>query len=336
MIHTIPSISVLISVYNGETWLSDSLNSILNQSFVDFEVIVISDGSTDNTNCIINNFSKIDSRVKPIYKQNTGLADSLNLALKVAVSPIVARLDADDLSSPERLELQFNYYNSDADVILLGSWNSFINADGIYIRTLSYPTSSKKLIRNLLVRREFFTHSSAMFDRSLALRLGGYRACLTRCEDHDLWLRMSNYGKIACIPISLISYREHNNNISNLKGGSIQFQEKIASVVAYYIQKFSGIDPLDSKEKFEFIEWIASDVQDSGRLSRHTNFLIYKRKLINLLYDKKPKSRIKAFIFIVSNIFQLFYSYHGKLRSCHYERRLAMKWIKYKNIRVAP
>ncbi|MDB4655126.1 glycosyltransferase [bacterium] len=264
--NTIPSISVLLCVYNGEDWLSESLRSILNQTFVDFELIVVSDGSTDNTNHIINEFSSADGRVKPFFKANTGLADSLNVGLNNANAQVIARLDADDLSHPRRLELQFDYFNQHKQVVLLGSWNSWIDSYGRVIGVARYPNNCKQLLNNLLTSKAFFVHSSVMFDRQLALELGGYRSCLTRCEDHDLWLRMSLYGNISCLPINLAYYRLHQTNISNLNGGSVAFEEKIAAVVAYFIYSSGYGDPLATLQNDKFIAWVASKVSASGML----------------------------------------------------------------------
>ena len=217
-----PSISVLMSVFNGERWLADSIESVLNQSFEDFEFIIVNDGSNDSSLKIIESFGNSDSRIRILNKENSGLTYSLNYGLSKARGAWIARIDADDICSPNRLLKQLNYSKSEKDLVLLGSGLFIIDDHGNQIKAYRYPKKHKRLVKTLSKGLPFFPHSSAFFKLSAALNIGGYRLPFKRTQDQDLWLRLSEVGKIGSLSEPLVFIRKHSEQISNNNFGNEQ------------------------------------------------------------------------------------------------------------------
>jgi glycosyltransferase involved in cell wall biosynthesis len=229
---SVPKISVLMSVYNGEQFLEDSINSILAQDFGDFEFLIINDGSTDYSSEIINNFSKLDKRIKLFNQENKGLAFSLNRGLLLANAALIARIDADDISYPKRLKSQYDHIKKNK-LVLLGSACDLIDHNGCLLTKKKYPQKHDRIIRHLLNLGSPFPHSSAMFSTSLALAIGGYSSRFPRAEDRKLWLDLSRAGHIGCLQNSLVAIRQHTNQISHEDGGIQQFYDALSANVNY-------------------------------------------------------------------------------------------------------
>ncbi len=263
-----PKATVLMSCYNAERWLEESIESVLSQSYCDYELLLINDGSTDNTLNVLNKYKSIDSRVKIINKANTGLADSLNCGLKIAQGEWLVRLDADDLCYENRLYEQMYYLNRNKDVILLGSGFTEIDEHGRFIKEHRYPISHKGLLRNLEKLKRFFPHSSVFFKLNIVKKLAGYSTLLWRSEDSDLWLRLAEVGRIACVGKSLVKVRKHQDQISNHKGTLIH---GVASCVCYFTRQYVGKDPrclLSESEWQYFLLWIEKRLNDYGYFKR--------------------------------------------------------------------
>lgn len=210
-----PLVTVLMSVYNNEGSVSRAISSILNQSFKDFEFLVINDGSTDNTAGIINSFN--DSRIRIINnKSNLGLTRSLNKGLKKAKGKYIARIDADDFSFPERLEKQITFLESNQDFVLLGTSFNIVNNDGKIIKEVIFNTPPEKLYYDLIFQN-MFAHSSVVFRLREVDNLDGYSGDLKYAQDYDLWCKLSRVGKIWVLPDLLTLWCDDPLNISNIK-----------------------------------------------------------------------------------------------------------------------
>ena len=220
---SMPAISVLMPVYNGSRWLESSIESILKQTLIDFELIIVNDGSTDLSLEIALSAQEQDSRVRVIsLRENKGLSNALNLGLASAKGVWIARLDADDLSMPSRLKEQLSFLEDHPDVVLLGSGCSLVDEDDISISSYLYPFSHSSIYRRLIWTRSCFPHSSVIFKRDIALSLGGYSELFRRSQDIDLWLRLSEVGRLACLPKPLCSVRVHSSRLSSEDGGARQ------------------------------------------------------------------------------------------------------------------
>jgi glycosyltransferase involved in cell wall biosynthesis len=206
-----PKISVVMSVYNGEKHLRESIDSILNQTFTDFEFIIINDGSTDHTKQILESYS--DPRIRLFHQKNIGLTKSLNRGLNVANGEYIARQDADDISLPNRLEIQLQSMRSNRSLVLVGSFVHVINSHGRKLHLIKYPTHSDQ-IRDSLLERSCFCHGSVIFDKGLVNRLGGYCEEFKYAQDYDLWLRVSEHAEVSNIASPLYKLRFDSDSIT--------------------------------------------------------------------------------------------------------------------------
>jgi glycosyltransferase involved in cell wall biosynthesis len=198
-------ISVILPVYNGEKFIALSINSILNQTFKDFEFIIINDGSTDDTCNIIQSYR--DSRVSIIDNEKSqGIATSLNLGLRCASGEIIIRQDADDISLPTRFEKQVAYLGSHPEVGVLGTCVRMIDEDGNFIREEKKYTDHTMIEWGSLFGCQMI-HPSIAMRKGMVLEVGGYRAYET--EDYDLWARLFEKTRFANLPESLLLYRRH-------------------------------------------------------------------------------------------------------------------------------
>lgn len=206
-----PLVSVILSVYNGEKYVGRALESILNQTFTDFELIVVNDGSTDGTDRILGQLD--DPRVVLVSQENKGLIASLNRGCSLAKGKYLARQDADDISMPERLAKQVAFMEAHPDVGLLGTAYHQLDEDGKELLTVTWPTEDSSL-RRVLIRYSPFCHGSVMMRRTVFEECGGYEPGLVHVEDYGLWFEFSYRAKIANLSEVLYEWRSHPANIS--------------------------------------------------------------------------------------------------------------------------
>lgn len=266
-----PQITVLMSCYNANRWLSEAINSVLAQTFADFEFILVDDGSTDETLKIIKNFQAQDERIVAISKKNTGLADSLNVGIAKAKGTWICRLDADDLCEPSRLEEQINYVTHHQDVVLLGSCFFEIDEHGHVIKKQLYPTGHRRLVRHLERFQRFFAHSSAFYRVDKVKQVGGYNPRFLRAEDWRLWLDLTMQGKIACLPKPLVRIRRHADRISLDSNGRRQFCDGTAATVGHFLRKAGYEDPSlasSDSEWISFLKWVEKRVDETGAFEK--------------------------------------------------------------------
>ena len=203
-----PKINVIMSVYNGEKYLGEAIESILNQSFTDYEFIIVNDGSTDNSLKIIQSYH--DKRVCLINNEtNIGLTKSLNKAIEQARGEYIARQDADDISLPNRLEEQMRYLIQYPETALLGTSIYIINEGGKVLGKKIASTNP----RDSLLKSNQFNHGSTMFKSKVVRELGGYNELLLYCQDYDLWLRMAKHHEVKNLKQVLYKLRSHNENV---------------------------------------------------------------------------------------------------------------------------
>ncbi|WP_440950015.1 glycosyltransferase family 2 protein [Methanosphaerula subterraneus] len=207
-----PAISVIMPVYNGESFLGESIESILNQTYTDFELILIDDGSRDKSLQIMKNYS--DPRIIIIQNEkNIGLVGSLNKGIKDAHGEYIARMDQDDVSHPQRFEKQIEYLERNPDVGLCGTWANITNKEGEIIDFFK-PSSTSDLIKWDLHFFCAIAHPSVIVRKSFFERNGQYLNSDIHCEDYALWVRGFNNTKMSNIPLLLINLRKHDLNIS--------------------------------------------------------------------------------------------------------------------------
>ena len=150
MQNNVPQISVILPAYNAEKYIETAVTSILLQTFHDYELIVIDDGSTDRTYEIVTSLSDNDKRIRFVSRENRGLVSSLNEGLKLAKAPLIARMDADDIALPERFSEQVNYLNNHSDIVCVGTAQIIIDEDGDELTKLSVPADNSVIQKRLL------------------------------------------------------------------------------------------------------------------------------------------------------------------------------------------
>jgi glycosyltransferase involved in cell wall biosynthesis len=222
-----PLISVIMPVRNGERWLALAIESLLAQTELCFELLVVDDGSTDGTPSLLQNFREHDDRVRVITQEPLGLVAALNRGVFEAQAPFIARLDADDRSMPTRFERQIEYLKAHPEVGLVGTWAEKIDQSGRVIGYLK-PETDSFAIASILQHTNPMVHSSMIMRAAIVKKLGGYRAAFQGAEDYDLWLRMSELTKVANIPKVLVQYRWHSDSVTNKQGIRQAFSVRLA------------------------------------------------------------------------------------------------------------
>ncbi len=209
-----PKVSVIIPTYNRADLLPRAISGVLNQTFKDFELIIVNDGSTDETAEFLNQLQKLDNRIKCIHQTNQGLIKSLNNGISVAIGNYIARLDDDDFwSDSKKLEKQIDFLEKNPDYILVGSSGMIIfEADK---KTISWekPITDKNIRKQMLFKCPFI-HSSVIFRKEIVKRIGGYREECKLVEDWDLWMRLGKVGKMYNFPEVFVTNVVHGGNIS--------------------------------------------------------------------------------------------------------------------------
>lgn len=236
-----PVVSFIISVYNGEQFLPECIAGINGQTFYDYEVIIVDDGSSDGTSDILSKWSKEETRVRVLRSENDGLTSALNLAISCTRGKYLARHDADDISSPFRLERQVVLLEANKDAVLAGSHAvDFVDA-GSLISLYCPPDNPKFILETLHRGRNPLVHGSVIFRKEAFERLKeGYR--FRYAQDYDLFLRMSSLGKLRVVPEALYGLRKHLLSI-----------EINARIIRHHIWKLikqiHGIEPMDPENK---------------------------------------------------------------------------------------
>ncbi len=208
-----PTVSVVMSVFNGERFLSETIDSVLNQTFRDFEFVIVDDGSTDATADILSRYVLRDGRIRVLRNGKKGRAASLNLGISLANGKYVANIDADDLAMPRRLEEQVAFMGKNPEVGVLGGAFELITDSGEVIDIVRHPLEDSQ-IRSAMFRYNPICHSSVILRKDFVLASEGYRSAFEPSEDYDLWLRMSERGRLANLNNVLVRYRVHANQLS--------------------------------------------------------------------------------------------------------------------------
>lgn len=225
-----------MSVFNCESYLEKSISSILDQTFKNFEFIIIDDGSTDGSLKVIKSFS--DKRIRFMTQENAGLSASLNRGIRQAKSSLIARMDADDISHPDRLRKQVNFMEANPQCVCLGTNAIVIDMNGLELFTSELPISWQE-IKKLLPTSPFF-HSSTMIRKEVLLKCGGYNEEIKHhFEDIILWNQMAEIGELWNIKEPLLSYRLLPSSITNR---SVSDSKKMTSIAIKIVQGISLAD----------------------------------------------------------------------------------------------
>jgi glycosyltransferase involved in cell wall biosynthesis len=235
----LPVITVILPCYNAAAFIEETLHSVLNQTFVDFECLVIDDASTDQTCALVERIAAQDARVKLFRKeQNTGYTESLNMGIGLARGRYIARMDADDICMPQRFEKQVAFMEANPGCVMCGSAYRLIHNN----HTVQGPVTHSDIMLGLLYGN-VFCHPSVMI-RNEILRKNNirYDTRYEPSEDYSMWVHLSNFGTLANLPDVLLAYRLHPESVSNSRS---LVQKKLAdeirmSIIQKQIKIFSG------------------------------------------------------------------------------------------------
>jgi len=214
-----PILTVIMPAYNAKKYISFAIESVLNQTYEDFEFLIIDDRSTDGTSKIIRNYAKQDKRIRIINnKKNMQIAYCLNKGLKSATGTFIARMDPDDISMKKRLEKQLKFLIRNPNVAIVGANIEIIDKNGKKIASRKYPSSSTEM-KKIMFRYSPFAHPVIMFRKKVFEKYGGYNEAMVPCEDIDLWFKIGSRHKFATLQENLLQYRllEASNSHSRLR-----------------------------------------------------------------------------------------------------------------------
>ena len=209
-----PRISVLLPAFNAAPYIEEAVASILRQTLTDLELLVLDDGSTDATPQLLNRLAAADPRIRVITRANRGLVVTLNELIAAARAPYLARMDADDIALPTRLERQARFLDQYPGVACVGGAIEFINADATPVHTPRPVLDNSTIQREALAGRVAICHPACMLRAGIVRTIGGYREHTWPAEDLDLFLRLGECAELANLPDLVLRYRLHATSIS--------------------------------------------------------------------------------------------------------------------------
>jgi len=209
-----PRVSVLMPVFNAQTYLAEAMDSILEQTFTDFELVCINDGSTDNSLEILRTYRASDPRVHIISRPNTGIVGALNDGLKVVRGDLIARMDADDTCRVDRIEKQVAFLDQNPQCIAVGSWITRTDPYGFPAGTQTPPLTHDEIDAKLMeADGSVLVHATLIMRRQALVAIGGWDNRYNWVEDLDLFLRLTEHGRVANLPEYLYTYRRHMGSV---------------------------------------------------------------------------------------------------------------------------
>ncbi len=208
-----PKVTGLITAYNSGRFIYRSVDSFLTQTFTDFEVVVVDDGSTDGTGAVLDEYARRDPRVRVFHQENSGPAGAGNRGFAEARGEYVAILDHDDIAVPDRFAKQVAYLDSHPEVAVVGGGLTVIDVRERKRQTDHYPTEPSDM-RRALYQGPAINHSSSMMRLDLIRRIGGYRLAFDYTVDVDLFLRIADHAELASIWDVVVYYRAHANQVT--------------------------------------------------------------------------------------------------------------------------
>ena len=263
-------ITVLMPAYNCENYIREAIDSILNQTYTDFEFLIINDGSTDQTENIIRSYN--DSRIRLISQANGGVSSALNKGLQNATGKYIARFDADDICYPNRLEEQYKFMVENPDYVLIGSDADYVGKNGEFIFSYNSPGYTNEEINERIYDKNPFIHSVVFFPKNIIIECGGYDLKAHTFEDHLLWTKVIKKGRVCNFKKSFIKVR--------LNPESVTTDERLRGKRFLDLRKKILLDnqPISDEEENELITIIKS--QNSMKIKKLGYHLFVAKKYL--------------------------------------------------------
>jgi len=240
-----PLVSVVMVVRNVDRFLAEAIESILSQSFADFEFVILDFGSTDRSKAIASSYAARDNRIRLHEVPACGLAEARNAVCFLAQGQYIAIQDADDISMSDRLLWQVEFLEKHRDVGLLGGASQWVDAQAENVLfTLNFPTEDRDIKSELAIRCPF-TQTAVLLRREAFLAVDGYRAAFAPSEDYDLWVRISERFRCANLKQAVVKYRIHPQQVS-VRRRQQQTLCAVAARASAAFRKNGSPDPFDS------------------------------------------------------------------------------------------
>ena len=244
---TKPLVSVVMVVCNVERFLAESIESILRQTFREFEFIIVDFGSTDSSKSIVSSYAEEDSRVRLHVIPHCGLAEARNAGCSLARGQYLAIMDADDIACDDRLQQQVDFMGKNPEVGVLGGAVEWIDAGGRSLATMRHPARNSE-IQSVLLEHNPLWQPTVLIRTEAFVAAGGYRAAFAPSEDYDLWLRIAEHFQIANLKQVVLRYRIHPYQVSRRKRRQQTFCA-LAAQAAARLRRSGNVDPLESVEE---------------------------------------------------------------------------------------
>jgi glycosyltransferase involved in cell wall biosynthesis len=258
-------ISVVMVVCNSDRFLADSIESILSQSFRNFEFIIVDFGSTDNSRSIISEYAARDSRVKLHMIPNCGLAEARNNGCYLAQGQYIAVMDSDDVAVPDRLQREVEFLEKHTEVGVVGGATELIDSTGKVFHVNHFPRDDRE-IRSAFLDGCPFCQPTVLMRRDAFVFAGGYRRVFAQAEDYDLWLRIAEHFQCANLEEVVLKYRIHPNQIS-LRKRMQQSLCVLAAQASATARRNKTPDPLDSVREITTAELTRMGVSEAKQQS---------------------------------------------------------------------
>lgn len=279
-------VSVIMSVYNAEKYLEEAIVSILNQTYKNFEFIIINDGSTDNSLSIIEQYQKQDKRIFLINRNNKGLVVSLNEGINQAVGKYIVRMDADDISLPTRVEKQVKFMENNLDIGVCGT---AITGFGYNLKKNIYRYSlSDDMLKTQLLFSSIFAHPTVIMRKELFLNYNlYYKEKYKHAEDFGLWIEMAKYTKFANLKEALLKYRILENSVTREAEKNLDCRYHIIKSIFNNYLKDLGMQNTEDENRLHFNLSVNNQIKNAN-----INFLTLKKYFIKI---EKANNQNKLF-----------------------------------------
>ena len=240
-----PQVSIILPCYNGGQYISVAIKSVMRQTAQNWELLVIDDGSTDDSSKIANQFCISDKRIKYFHHDNIGLAKTLNTGIRLSKGEFIARIDCDDVwNDREKLEKQLKIMYANKNVNLVGTSFYVFNDASKFRRQINVSCSdSRHALKLLLSKSRFFPHSSILFRKKVGEHCVFYREDIRLAEDFDLYLRMCTVGEVVCIATPSTSVRSHPGQISHHDAGVSQLLDSLIAIKSFHLSMHGESEP---------------------------------------------------------------------------------------------
>jgi glycosyltransferase involved in cell wall biosynthesis len=268
-----PKISIILPVYNSEKYVAASIESILNQTYHDYEFIIIDDGSTDSSLHVVKSF--MDPRIRLIKKSNSGLADTLNYGIKLSTGELIARMDNDDVALPNRLLFQVHSFRKTTAV--LGGQADILDSNCNLCKGPRFPTEHVDILKRLSRGKSSIIHPSVLISKAMLLKVGCYDD-RSSAEDADLWFRLCKVGRLENLKSVVLYLRKHDQSMTILMREK-HIIDHITAIM--YYKKYGRYSKISEEEFKEFNEMAKNMLEEESYILKSKVFARHKHDFIN-------------------------------------------------------